>query len=343
MLNKTQTTKINPDEFSRCEERRQMTDHGKSLSPIRKTDAVIKGYIDNALWKDNVLRALDYYEIDVHVKNGVVYLNGHIVSTTSQSRIENAIRAIPGILGIKNNLVLDNKLILEVAASLGKLEHTYDCKFFTGASHGVVSLNGLVSDENVKLLAEKCVASNPNVRGVINNVRVSGAELGLPGQPFLQPTVGEIIYFLDGISGVVKQVIINPNNRCVIAMTIQGKFTDQRSELNPPLTNGKAQVSEQLVTVPMNVVRYLTRVSGFLYIHSKERNRYMDFDSASFSTPNVDWVPPYPYCPNDVLIPIEYQDADIQIAYEPHLFPFGAISEGASLGEQLITNDSLGG
>ena len=109
-----------------------MTDHGKSLSPIQKMDAVIKGQIDNALWKDKLLRTLDYYEIEVHVKNGTVYLNGHIVSTTSQSRIENAIRAIPSILEIKNNLVLDDKLTLEVATSLGKLEHTYDCKFFTG-------------------------------------------------------------------------------------------------------------------------------------------------------------------------------------------------------------------
>ena len=337
-----QVPRINSDEFSRCEERRQMMDHGKSLRPIQKTDAAIKEYIDHAFLKDDVLRAIEYSEIDVHVKNGVIYLNGHIVSTTSQSRIENAMRAIPGILGIKNNLVLDDKLTFEVATSLGKLEHTYNCKFFTGASHGVVSLNGIVSDENVKLLAEKCAASNPNVRGVINNVRVSGTELELQDQPFLQPTIGEIIYFLDGISGVVKQVIINPNNRRVIAMTIQGKFTDRRYELHSQ-TDRKAGPPEQLVAVPMSVVRYLTRTSGFLYINSNERNRYMDFDPGTFIVPNIDWLPPYPYCPDDVLFPVEYKEADIQIAYEPHRFPFAAISEDASLSEQLLANDSLGG
>ena len=258
-----QIPRIDPDEFSRCEERRQMTDHGKSLSSIQKTDAAIKEYIYHAFWKDNALRAIECCEIDVHVKNGTVYLNGHIVSTTSQSRIENAIRAIPGILGIKNKLVFDDKLTLEVVASLGKLEHIYGCKFFIGVSHGVVSLNGIVSDENVKLLAEKCAASNPNVRAVINNVRVLGAELGLQDQPFLQPAIGEIIYFLDGICGIVRQVIINPNNRRVIAMTVQGKFTDQRYELNS-LTDGKARLSEQLIVLRMSAVRYLTRVSGFL-------------------------------------------------------------------------------
>ena len=331
-----------PDEFSRCEEPMQMTDHGKSLSPIQKTDADIKEYIYHAFWKDDVLRAIEYSEIDVHVKNGVVYLNGHIVSTTSKGRVENAIRAIPGILGIKNNLVLDDKLTLEVAASLGKLEHSYDCKFFTGASHGVVSLNGIVSDENVKLSAEKCAASNPNVRGVINHVRVRGDELELQDQPFLQPTIGETIYFLDGPSGVVKQVIINPNNRRVIAMTIQGKIADRQYELNS-LTDGKARLPEQLVAVPMSVVRYLTRASGFLYINSNERNTYMDFDPGYFIVPNKDWAPPYPYCPDDVLFPVEYQEAELQIAYEPHQFPVAAILEEASLKEQLLANDSPGG
>jgi osmotically-inducible protein OsmY len=335
-----QVRRINSNEFSRCEERRQMTDHGKSLSPIQKNDVAIKEYIYNAFWKDDVLRAIEYSEIDVDVKNGVVYLDGHIVSTASQNRIENAMRGIPGILGIRNNLVLDDKLTLEVATSLGKLEHTYNCKFFTGASHGVVSLNGIVSDENVKLLAEKCAASNPNVRGVINNVRVSGTEAELQDQPFLQPTIGESVYFLDGISGVVQQVIINPNNRRVIAMTIQGKFTDRRYELNSQ-TDGKARPPEQLVTVPMSVVRYLTRTSGFLSINSNETNRFIDFDFGSFSSPNVDWAPPYPYCPDDVLFPIEQREMEYQILEQLPRTPFVVALQEQALWEQLLANDSL--
>ena len=337
-----QIPRINPDEFSRCEEREQTTDHGKSFSPIQKTDEAIKETIYHAFWKDNLLRAMEYYEIDVHVKNGVVYLNGHIVSTTSQSRVENAIRDIPGILGIKNNLVFDDKLTLEVAASLGKLEHTYGCKFFTGVSHGVVSLNGIVRDENVKLLAEKSAANTPNVRGVINNLRVSESELELQDQPFLQPTIGEIIYFLDGISAVVKQVVINPNNRCVIAMTVQGRFADQRQELKP-LNNDEVRLPERILVIPMRAVRYLTRVSGFLDIHSNERNRYMEFDPTHFFIPKKDWKAPYPYCPDDILFPVEKQDVKNQVLQKLLQFPSAAILEDASLKEQLIANDSLGG
>jgi osmotically-inducible protein OsmY len=338
----TQIPRINPGEFSWCEESSQSTDHGKSLSPIQKTDAAIKELVDRAIWNDDILRAIEYYEIDVHVKNGIVYWHGHIVGTTSKSRIENAIRSIPGILGIQNNLVLDDKLTLNVATSLGNLEHTYNCKFFTGASHGVISLNGNVSDENVKSLAEKRAASNPNVRGVINNVRVLGAEQTLQDQPFLQPIIGEIIYFLDGVSGVVKQVIINPNNRRVKAMIIEGKFTDPDHQFHL-LTDGKTWPTERLIVVPMSEVRYLTRVSGFLYIRSNERNRYMEFDPIRFFTPKMGWKAPHPYCPDDVLFPVEQREVEYQILEQLPRPPFVVALQEQVLWEQLLANDSLGG
>jgi osmotically-inducible protein OsmY len=338
----TQIPRINPDEFSRCEESDQSADHGKILSPSQKMDAAIKRSIDHAIWNDNVLRAIESHEIDVHVKNGIVYLHGHIVSATSQGRIENAIRSIPGILGIQNNLVLDDKLTRDVATSLGELEHIYDCKFFTGASHGVVSLNGTVRAENVKLLAEQYASSNPNVRGVINNVRVSGAEQVSPDQPFLQPTIGEIIYFLDGVSGVVKHVIINPNNRRVKAMVIEGKFTDQHDQLNL-LTDGTTPPPEPLVVVPMNEVRYLTQVSGFLYINSKERNRYTEFNPAHFFTPKKGWNAPYPYCSDAVLFPVEQREVEYQILEQLPRPPFVIALQEQALWEQLLADDNLGG
>src|SRR6185369_14257972 len=149
-----QISRMRPDEFSRCDELEQKTDPEKSLSRSQKRDAGIKESINQALWKDDVLRAIEYNEFEVYVKNGVVYLNGHVVSATSQKRIESAIHSIPGIQALQNSLVLDDKLTSEVAKSLAELEHTYNCKFFTGASHGIISLNGVVIDENVKLLAE---------------------------------------------------------------------------------------------------------------------------------------------------------------------------------------------
>jgi hypothetical protein len=279
--------------------------------------------------------------MDVHIKNGVVYLNGHITGTTSQSRIRKAIRAIPGILGIQNNLVLDDKLTNEVAAALGILEHTYACKFFTGASHGVVSLNGIVSDVNVKSLAEKNVAANPNVRAVINNIHVSGAELEVPDQPFLQPAIGETIYFLDGISGIVRQVIMNPNDRRVVAMTVSGPFAEQQKLKS--FNTGEDWSPERLVVLSMNLIRYLTRTSGFLHVNSNERERYIDFDPAAFRIPSVDWNPPYPYCPDNVLFPVEQQDRENQSLQRVPWAPSTAALEEQLRWEQLLANDNLGG
>jgi len=337
-----QIPKTNPDAYSRCEERRRATDHGKSLSPIQKAEAALKESIYRAFWKDDILRAIEYGMIDVYINKGTVHLYGHIVSATSQIRVMNAIRTITSISSIKNHLVLDDKLTLAVANSLGKLEHIYNCKFFTGASHGVISLSGIVPEEDVKLLAEQYAARNPNVRGVINHIRVKGSELESQNQPFLQPTIGETIYFLDWISGIVKQVIINPNNRRVIAMTVQGRFTDQQYEFNS-LTDNKGRLPEQLVIVPMSTVRYMTRESGFLHIRSNEKNQYPDFDSTSFTSPGWGWIPPYPYCLDDVLYPVEQQGVENHILEQVPQPLFIVASKEQVLWEQLLADDNLGG
>jgi len=324
---------INPDEYSRCEEKRQITDHGKSHSPIQKTDAAIQKLIYNALWKDDVLRALDYYEMDVHVKNAVVYLTGHIVSTSSQSRVNFAMQAVPGILGIKNNLVLDDKLTCEVAASLGELEHTYDCKFFTGVSHGVVLLNGQVSDKDVRMMAEQYAASHSKVRGVINNIRAPGFDLGLQDHRFLQPSIGKKIFFSDGISGFVSKVEINPDNRRVVAAIIQGHFNESQGYLTLSNSNGRRSVEQQLV-IPMSVIKHLTNNSGFLTIHSTDFTKYQAFDMSRFILPNNDWTPPYPYCPDDVLFPVAYLKNQASAMFKV---------QAMKLNEELLYNDSLGG
>jgi osmotically-inducible protein OsmY len=337
----TELPSINPDTFSRCEKNTQMADHGKTLSRTQNGDAAIKASIEHATWNDEVLRAIEYHEIDVQVKNGIVYLYGHIAGMSSRSRIENAIRSIPGILGFQNHLVLDDKLTLDVAGSLGDLEHRYNCKFFTGASHGVISLNGSVSDENVKLLAEQRAASHPNVRGVMNNIRVSGTEKQLQNQPFLQPTIGERIYFLDGVSGVVKQVIINPNNRRVIAMTVQGQFVDEQDIKPSKSVNERS--TERVVILPIVLVRYLTQVSGFLNINSTERTQYKTFNSVSFRAPGADWTPPHPYCLDEVLFPVEQREVEYQVLEQLPRPPLVVALPQQALWEQLLADPGLGG
>lgn len=341
MLHK-QITKPSPNQVSRCDEPNLILSNGKNLSPAAKMDAKLKSEIANALWKDDVLRALDYQDIDVRVKDGIVTLNGHITSSGSQNRITTALRAIPGIVEIKNNLISDDKLTLDAAAALADLEHTYGCKFFTGASHGVVSINGTVRDKNIRMLAEKCISDNPNTRGVINNIQIPGNKSTVQDQPFRQPAIGQPIYFLDWVPGVVHQVIMNPHNRRVIAMIVRGKFTSQKVDANSEM-GVSALPSERSVVIPMSRVRHLTKTSGFLFINSSQRNQYMDFSPAHFIALPQSWTPPYPYCPDDVLFPVEYKDNTMQMEYMPDQYSFAALSKDTPLGEQLLANDSLGG
>ncbi len=330
-----------PVEFSRCNVRTTIADHEKDLRPISKTDVALKERIYHALWKDHVLRAIEYEEIDVIVKNGIVYLNGHIVSAANQSRVMKAMQAIPGISRIENDLVLDDKLTLEIATSLGKLEHIYDCKFFTGTSHGVVSLSGTVSTEDVKLLAEQCASSNAKVRAVINNVCVAGTELVLHNQPFLQPVIGEPIYFLDGVVGSVKQVVINPDNRRVVELIIQGQFSSQKQNFRSQTNNQPQQILEMAVVIPVNLIRYLTSSSGFLTIKSTETIQYQDFNPLYFASPQMNWKPPYPYCPGDVLFNVNVGEIEHQIMADPDVEQLSISAQPTSPQKKVIPVDVI--
>ena len=308
MLNE-QTAENITKQVSRCDERDPVKDYGKNLGLLEKQDARLKNEVANAIWKDDVLRTLDYQEIDIRVKNGAVTLNGHISSSRSQNRVLNALHTIPGIVEITNNLVSDDKLTIDMASALGSLEHTYGCKFFTGASHGVISINGTVDNVKIRLLAEKIASDTPHTRGVINNIQVHGKNHDVQNLPFLQPAIGQPVYFLDGVSAVVEQVIMNPNNRRVIAIVAQGKFTSQQDDLHS-MNDGGASPSKKLVVIPMNTVRHLTRTSGFLYIKSDQKSEYLDFVPVHFIAPPTGWFPPYPYCPEDILLPLENDEKD---------------------------------
>jgi osmotically-inducible protein OsmY len=315
---------------------------GKDLSLTQKLDIVIRQSIYNALWKDEVLRATDYDEVDVHVRNGTVHLSGHIVNTASQNRIKNAIQAIPGVLRIVNDLVLDDELTLEVSALLGTLEKACGCKFFTGVSHGVVVLNGKVNSVQVRANAEQYAASHPKVRGVINYLYIPGVDLGRQDHRLVQPSIGKEFSFRDGISGTVRQVVINPDNRRVIAMLLQGHFPTPQP--TPALSKKNSDPeTEQILVIPVSAIGYLTKSSGSLTIQSSEYTKYQPFDASLFTTPNKDWVPPYPYCIEDVLFMAAPPQLDQTIEEVPIQAVPVAVAEAQELSEELLVNDSLGG
>ncbi len=275
-------------------------DRNKFLElPDYKTDASIADEVDRALRNDDLLRVTDYHEINVQVNQGIVSLTGHITGQLSQDRIERAVEHITGILGVKIHLVADNDLLLEVAEALVQVDRVNGNHVFANVQNGVVILSGEVINPEARSLAEQCTANVPRIRAVINSIAAPGIDLDAMDQRFLQPAIGEEIVFRDGLSGLVKQVIINRNNRRVVGMIIQGRFPDKPLQFGS-IAAGENLTPERLAVIPVSVLRYLTNQSGFLLIDSTETTRYQDYDPANFVVPDPDWVPPYPYCSENV-------------------------------------------
>jgi osmotically-inducible protein OsmY len=266
----------------------------------QNTDTTILNRVDEALWKDEVLR-MDYKKIVVSVENQIVHLSGYVVSASNQQRLMRAIEHIPGILGIKNNLFLDDSLEREVAVALGQIERTGQVRFFTGVRHGVVTLNGEVSDIPSHAQAEKCAAGIPGIRGVLNHIRIQGITQKPEDLRFLQPAIKSHIYFSDGPSGTVSQVIINPNNLLVIAMIVQGPFS--RFPEPSGYMRVKRTLASRKIVIPVQEIRYLTKRSGFLNIRTFDSTRYADYESKAYISPGKNWNPPLPYRVENVLFP----------------------------------------
>jgi osmotically-inducible protein OsmY len=305
----TQTNLADLTRFSRCDDRSSLLDEEQRLHrKADRADASLAEKVDFALW--------NYGKIAVAVRNGLVFLSGHVISTTIQQKAEAAARTIPGVLEVKSFLVPDDKLHREVAGALGKIEHEYGVKFFTGVQNGVVVLNGEVKHADMRDLAEKCAGNITGVRGVINTVRVHGVDTEVGDQRFLQPSIGELIYFRDSLSGTVQKVIMNPNNRRVVAMVVRGRYPNTLQDSRSSMY-GEPPVPERLVAIPMSAIRHLTTSSGFLRIDSAEAASYSDFDPACFSAPGEAWTPPFPYCPDDILFPVESVDETAKTEGEP--------------------------
>lgn len=313
--------RANLAEFSRCEDPAWLSVEEQYVD--RKTvqaNENLAEKVDRALWDIGVLRSTDYREIEIAVRDGVVYLGGHVISTGNQQKAEDAALTTQGVLGVKSFLVSDDQLRREVAGALGEIEHVHGVKFFTGTQNGVIVLNGEVGSSNIRLLAEKCAASIPAVRGVINYVRSPDVDLKSEDHRFLQPAVGKQIYFRDGLPGMIQKVIINPNNRRVVAMIVRGRFSALQQDPRFQ-AYGEDQVPERLIVIPMSAVRFLTKYSGYLNIDSSEAASYRDFNRSDFATPRGNWTPPYPYCPDDIFFSVEPDEYQNLTESEPEILP----------------------
>jgi osmotically-inducible protein OsmY len=268
--------------------------------PEYQSDPSIAEAVDQALWNDGVLRHTDYHEINVQVRDGVVRLHGHVMTSMNQWRAETAVKNIPGVLGVRSFLIPDDKLTQEVAGTLGQMEQDTGSRFFTKVENGVVVLVGEVSSTALRDKAEQCAAEIPWVRGVINEICVAGMVLEPEDQRFLQPWIGNELLFKDALSVIIRKVVINPHNRRVVAVIVLGRFPSSlRQEQNWNYLGESAP--ERMVVLPSRLILNLTGSGGMIRINSDETTEYQDYDPSRYHTPDKDWLPPYPYCTDEVL------------------------------------------
>ena len=272
----------------------------KKLTPYR-SDSVLAAGVGKALWDDVALRQTEYRQIDVKVKNSTVYLCGYVSLPSIKVRAERAALKAQGIWELENLLTVDSDLTFAVAQAIGKDVRTRKARIFTGSHNGFITLSGETSELEARIAAQEQAVSIPNVRGVFNSIRVSGEDIHTGDQRALQPTIGAGIYATDTLVGVVRKVIINPDNRLVIAILAKAVFPD------PTQKGGNGLWSEPLyeersIIIPIDVVRHQSKFDVFLKVTGAETEVFETFDAYSYASPDEGWQPPYPYTSADVLV-----------------------------------------
>ena len=268
--------------------------------PEYHPDDALAEMVDSALRSDEILRNTDYREIGLSVQDGIVLLRGHVVSSTNKTKAENAARSVAGVLDVKNDLVVDQDLAINVAQMLGMDKLTRFERISVSAHNGVIKLNGQVGSVAIRDEAETIAAALPSVRGVINDLQAPDVTIDLEEQRFCQPPVGREVYAADMLLGNLERVIINPHNRLVTAFIVHGSFPDPRM-VDDPIKAGKDLFQERRVVIPVYAVRHATDSSVLLTESSVAAALHPDFDHANFISPPQGWQPPYPYRSEEVL------------------------------------------
>jgi osmotically-inducible protein OsmY len=272
----------------------------RKLSPYR-SDAALTAAVNKALWEDVILRRTEYRQIHVKVENSIVYLYGYVALPSVKVRAERAALKTDSIWKVENLLTIDSELQIAVAQAIGKDPRTQKARIFIGSHNGFITLSGEASDLEARTAAQEKAVSIPEVRGVLNSIRVPGVDIKTEDQRALQPIIGAGIYATDILIGVVEKVVINPDNRLVIAILANAVFPDPTQMGSNWLWNEHLYVESRII-IPIDMIRHQSESDIFLKVKGREAAALEAFDTSSYASPDENWQPPYPYKRADILI-----------------------------------------
>ena len=252
-----------------------------------RSEKDIRADIWTKLWSEDTIRHLDIYTIDIKLHEGVVVLIGHVAKLFHQRRIQDLVEEVPGVSAVRNELIADRDLTIEVAQALANNPLTRASIIRVGAFHGWIHLQGDVPSPQVCATAEEVAASVQWVRGVVTLPRIAGEPSGQLYRR-LQPKLGAKVYASDGQVGKVSQVVFSPRNRLVTHIAVDARF-----DLDGHL------VTKEFI-IQAETIKHAKGSSVFLFNSLRELAEYPAFDQEEYPPAPPSWRPPYPYTKGSV-------------------------------------------
>lgn len=148
----------------------------------------------SALDRESALRPAG---IGVVVKHGIVTLLGQVEALCERWAAERAIRDVPGVRAVANELIVGRKrpgggpLLAEaVARALSWTMDIPSSAIKASVWDGWVTLTGTVDRDDQRLAAERAVRTVPGVTSVFNAIAVRDPERFVAGDWFVEEHVG---------------------------------------------------------------------------------------------------------------------------------------------------------
>jgi len=268
--------------------------------PDYRSDAEIAVEGRDALQAAGMFRGTGYPDITVSVADGLAALSGHVAGSRDKLRAAQVMLAVRGVRAVRNDLVADEDLVNLVAQALARDERTRRGTIFVAVNHGIVILSGLRNSSVARAAAEKCAAQVPGVRGVSNYIGTPGVPVDDTEQHVVQPRVGQEVLASDMSLGRVEQVIIDPQNRRVVAMVVHGRFPHRR-RATPGMRTYEMPTEDRHVVIPSGEISFLSPDVVQLNIRGIAAAGHDDFAPGDFRQPDRAWRPPYPFVANECL------------------------------------------
>lgn len=268
--------------------------------PSRRSTAETVADANRALHAAGIVRASDSGDVSVTLCNGEATLSGHVGTFADRLNAESVLRQVPGVRGVQDDLVADDDLVNLVAQALANDERTRSETIFVAASHGVVILSGLRNSSKARAAAEECAGQVSSVRGVSNYIETPGAVVAAAEERVLQPRIGQEVFANDMSLGRVERVIVNPRNRRVVAVLVNGPFPEQQ-RARPSWRSYETRVEERRLRVSAADIDFVTPTVVQLRINGAAAVRGDDFAPRDFVQPDRGWRAPYPFTATDCL------------------------------------------